>query len=59
MIFFSKESVNYAEKRRKKVDKTEDKQTIWRCPVCGYEYVGEELPEDFSCPVCKQPASNF
>ena len=41
------------------MDKTEDKQTIWRCPVCGYEYVGEELPEDFSCPVCKQPASNF
>ena len=27
--------------------------------VCGYEYVGEELPEDFVCPLCKHPASDF
>lgn len=41
------------------VGKTEDGKTIWRCVVCGYEYVGEELPEDFICPVCKHPASDF
>ena len=34
-------------------------QTIWRCTICGYEYVGEELPEDFICPICKHPASDF
>ena len=34
-------------------------QTIWRCTICGYEYVGEELPEDFICPLCKHPASDF
>ena len=34
-------------------------QTIWRCRICGYEYVGEELPEDFICPLCKHPASDF
>lgn len=34
-------------------------KTIWRCTVCGYEYVGEELPEDFICPLCKHPASDF
>lgn len=33
--------------------------TVWRCKVCGYEYVGEELPADFVCPVCKHPASDF
>lgn len=33
--------------------------TVWRCKVCGYEYVGEELPADFTCPVCKHPASDF
>ena len=22
-------------------------ETVWRCIICGYEYVGEELPEDF------------
>lgn len=39
--------------------KTEDGKTIWRCSICGYEYVGEELPEDFICPICKHPASDF
>ncbi len=41
------------------VGKTEDGQTIWRCRICGYEYVGEELPEDYICPLCKHPASDF
>ena len=34
-------------------------KTVWRCTVCGYEYVGEELPEGYICPVCKHPASDF
>ena len=34
-------------------------QTVWRCKICGYEYVGEELPDDFICPWCKHPASDF
>lgn len=34
-------------------------KTVWRCTVCGYEYEGEELPEDFVCPLCKHPASDF
>ena len=33
--------------------------TVWRCKVCGYEYVGDELPEDYICPVCGHPASDF
>ena len=41
------------------VGKTEDGKTVWRCRICGYEYVGEELPEDFICPICKHPASDF
>ena len=31
----------------------------WKCKVCGYIYEGTELPADFTCPVCKQPASSF
>lgn len=31
----------------------------WKCKVCGYVYEGRELPADFVCPVCKQPASKF
>lgn len=41
------------------VGTTTDGKTIWRCTICGYEYVGEELPEDFVCPLCKHPASDF
>ncbi len=33
--------------------------TVWRCKVCGYEYVGDEIPADFICPICKHPASDF
>ena len=38
---------------------TATRQTVWRCTICGYEYVGEELPEYFICPLCKHPASDF
>ena len=42
-----------------KVGTTKSGETVWRCKICGYEYVGEELPEDFICPICKHPASDF
>ena len=31
----------------------------WVCDVCGYIYEGDPLPEDFICPLCKHPASDF
>ena len=31
----------------------------WKCKVCGYIHEGESLPADFTCPMCKQPASSF
>ena len=34
-------------------------KTAWRCTVCGYIHEGEELPADFTCPLCKHPASDF
>ena len=30
----------------------------YRCSICGYIHEGE-LPEDFKCPKCRQPASVF
>lgn len=39
--------------------KTADGKTVWRCEICGYEYEGETLPEDFVCPICKHGASDF
>ena len=40
-------------------EKGEIKMSKWKCKVCGYIYEGDELPADFTCPVCKQPASSF
>ena len=31
----------------------------WVCPVCGYVYEGDAVPEDFKCPICKVPGSKF
>lgn len=41
----------------------EKKEGKWVCSICGYEYKGEipfeEVPEEFVCPLCKQPKSMF
>lgn len=29
------------------------------CKICGYVYEGEELPEGFTCPLCKHGAEDF
>ena len=29
------------------------------CTVCGYIYEGEELPDDFICPLCKHGVADF
>ena len=40
-------------------EKTEEiKMEKWKCTVCGYIHEGP-LPADFTCPICKQPASKF
>ena len=31
----------------------------WVCKICGYVYEGESLPEDYVCPICRRPASDF
>ena len=38
--------------------KAEPEKEKWVCTVCGYEHEGP-LPEDFICPWCKHPASDF
>ena len=38
--------------------KTEGKKG-WVCKICGYVYEGDELPEDFVCPLCKHGAVDF
>lgn len=41
----------------------EEKTTgdCWKCVICGYIYQGDltKEPEDYICPLCKQPKSKF
>ncbi len=38
-------------------------KTSWVCSICGYVYDEEapfeELPDSYTCPICKQPKSKF
>ena len=34
-------------------------KVAWKCSICGYVYEGETLPEDYTCPLCGHPASDF
>ncbi len=38
---------------------TLEKKHGWVCKVCGYIYEGDELPEDFICPLCKHGVEDF
>lgn len=38
--------------------KEEQKPERWKCTVCGYIHEGP-MADDFTCPVCRQPASKF
>ena len=35
------------------------KKKSWVCEICGYVHEGDELPEDFVCPVCKHGREVF
>lgn len=37
----------------------EEKKAGFVCKICGYFYEGEELPDDFICPLCKHGADDF
>ena len=37
----------------------EDGKKVEVCKVCGFVYEGEELPDDYICPLCKHGAADF
>ena len=53
------ETMTYSFYQKNVKPKPEAEKKGWVCDVCGYVYEGEELPEDFVCPLCKHPASDF
>ena len=46
-------------KPKPQAQKAEGNKKRWVCKICGYVYEGEELPDDFVCPLCKHPAEDF
>ena len=49
---------NYYQEHVKPKPETEGKKGFV-CKICGYIYEGDELPDDFVCPLCKHGAADF
>ena len=59
-VISNKETMTYTyyQNNVKPKPQTEGKKG-YVCKVCGYVYEGDELPEDFVCPLCKHGAADF
>ena len=59
-VISDKETMTYTyyQDNVKPKPQTEDKKGFV-CKVCGYVYEGDELPDDFVCPLCKHGAADF
>ncbi len=59
-VMNSKPSMTYAYYHANVKPKPQaEKKKGFICKICGYIYEGDTLPEDFICPLCKHPASDF
>ena len=59
-VLSDKETMTYTyyQNNVKPKPKTEGKKGFV-CKICGYVYEGDELPDDFICPLCKHGAADF
>ena len=59
-VISDKETMTYTyyQENVKPKPETEGK-TGYVCKICGYVYEGEELPDDFVCPLCKHGPADF
>jgi len=58
-VISDKETMSYTYYQENVKPKPETDKKGYVCTVCGYVYEGEELPDDFICPLCKHPATDF
>ncbi len=59
-VISDKETMTYTYYQNNVKPKPEtDGKKGWVCKICGYIYEGEELPEDFICPLCKHGVADF
>ncbi len=59
-VLSDKETMTYTyyQKNVKPKPETEGKKG-YVCKICGYVYEGDELPDDFVCPLCKHGPADF
>ena len=50
---------DYYHKNIKPKADNREKKKGYRCKICGYIHEGDELPDDFVCPICKHGAADF
>lgn len=58
-VLSDSKSVTYDYYRENIKPSNKPKVSGYVCTVCGYVYEGSTLPNDFICPWCKHPASDF
>lgn len=55
-VLADKAPMSYAYYQEHKSDlvkvQTEQSKTAWVCTACGYVYYGDEVPDDYKCPLC-------
>lgn len=58
-VLSDKPTMTYTYYHKNVKPKPQKKSKGWICTICGYVYEGEELPEDFVCPLCKHGVDAF
>ena len=58
-VISDKESMTYTYYHKNVKPKPKADAKGFVCTICGYIHDEETLPEDFICPLCKHPASDF
>lgn len=60
-VLSNEKSLTYSfyQENIKEVNKPSEKKKGYVCKVCGYVYEGEEMPDDFICPLCKHGKDAF
>lgn len=62
MVLSAVKSVTYQyyfDNIKPKPQAAKDNKKGYVCRICGYVYEGDELPEDYVCPLCKHGAEDF
>lgn len=58
-VINDKETMTYTYYQKNVKPKPATEKKGWVCKVCGYVYEGDEVPEDYVCPLCKHGKEAF